>query len=233
MRPTEENEELYAYCRHLLTGNIRDPWIDRQVEHLFPRQRVIKEIRANLFLKWMNTKFPDIPLLFIIRHPCAVVLSRMELDWATDSDIEPFLSQEKLIDDHLSDKMEIIKGAKTAEEKHAIIWSISNLIPLRQFHSDGLHIIFYEDLCVQTEKEIPKIFEAIGMTYDDSVFNHILKPSTTTIGTSAIVTGRDKVTRWKEKLSSDQIDSIYSVVERFGLENLYGDSCLPKHDVVQ
>jgi hypothetical protein len=151
----------------------------------------------------------------------------MQLAWWTDKDIEPFLSQPKLIDDFLADKMEVIGRAKTAEEKHAIIWSISNLVPICQFHSHQLNTIFYENLCSQPEQEFPKIFRAIGHEYDDSIFAAAMQQSTTAIRSSAIVTGGDKLTRWKDELSSKQIDQILTVVVEFGLDYIYGDSVTP------
>ena len=84
-------------------------------------------------LKWLHENFPVVPTVFIIRHPCAVVLSRMELNWATDSNIEPFLNQPDLVTDQLAPFTNIISKASTVEEKHAIIWSVSNFVPLTQF----------------------------------------------------------------------------------------------------
>lgn len=227
MRPTEQSSELGSYCHQVFTGDIRNKWIDRQVEHILPKYRLIKDIRANLFLKWIHTMFPEVPLLFIVRHPCAVVLSRMQLGWATDTDIDPFLSQAKLFDDFLADKMDIIRRAKTVEEKHAIIWCISNLVPIKQFDSSGLNVIFYENLCIQPEVEVQKMFQAIRHEYQASVFEYINQPSTTTVRTSAVVTGEDKVARWKKELSPKQINNILSVVEDFRLDYIYGDTFTP------
>lgn len=227
MRPAEENNELWSYCQKVFTGDIRHSWIDREVDTIFPKYRVIKEIRANLFLKWIHNRFPDVPLLFIIRHPCAVVLSRMQLEWATDTDIDPFLSQTQLIDDFLADKMDVISRAQTVEEKHAIIWCISNLVPIRQFRSNDLNVVFYETLCAQPEREGPRIFQTIGYEYKAATLASINQPSITTVGTSAIVTGDNLVTAWKNRLSPRQIRNILSVVEDFGLDYIYGDSATP------
>jgi hypothetical protein len=227
MRPAQDNKELYEYCTSLFTGNIKNKWIDRHIDHLNPQYRLIKDIRANLFLKWISDNFPQVPILFIIRHPCAVVLSRMKLGWATDTDIAPFIDQTSLVDDFLSDKMEIIYRSQTDVEKHAVIWCISHLVPIKQFNSDGLNIVFYENLCFQPKNEIYRIFSAINCVYDDSVFEVIKQPSTTTVCSSAILTGENRLTRWKKDLSSKQIDSVLSIVENFGLDHIYGDSVIP------
>jgi len=226
-RPSEQNDKLFEYSLKVFSGDIRHVWIDRYVERVFPRFRLIKEIRANLFLKWIHSRFPEIPILFVIRHPCAVVLSRMKLNWATDTDIDPFLCQAKLIEDFLYDKMDIIGRAKTAEEKHAIVWCISNFVPLKQFNSDRLHVFFYENLCVQPQREAPRICDAIKCEYHESVLKQFDKPSSTITYSSAIFTGQDKVTRWKSELSPKQINNILSIVENFGLGYIYGDSPTP------
>jgi hypothetical protein len=227
MRPTEENNALIGYCRKVFTGDIRNGWIDRQVEHMSPKFRIIKDIRANLFLKWIQNRFPEVPILFIIRHPCAVVLSRMQLGWATDTDIRPFLCQPNLVEDFLADKLGLIEKAKNPEQKHAIIWCVSNLVPIEQFNRRGLNFIFYENLCLQPETEIPKIFGAIKCEYQDSVFAAIKKPSTTAAPSSAILAGRNKVTRWQKDLSTQQIDNILSIVREFELDHIYDDAPTP------
>jgi hypothetical protein len=227
MRPHEMNRALYDYCSRVFTGDIRDRWIDHQVEQLRPEIRIIKAIRANLFLRWIHSSFPEIPLIFVIRHPCAVVLSRMNLDWATDSDIEPFLSQADLVEDYLSDKLDIIRSAQSPVEKHAIIWCISNLVPIKQFLPGKLNMLFYEDLCLQPEVEIPRLFGAIQMPYGDSVLAKLDRPSTTSLRTSAVVTGQHKVEQWKKELSLTQIRKIYRIVRVFGLDDIYGEASTP------
>jgi hypothetical protein len=227
MRPDEQNRELQAYCQRVFTGDIRHRWIDREVEQIFPQYRVVKDIRANLFLKWLDNSFPEVPLLFVMRHPCAVVLSRMQLGWWTDKDIAPFLSQPKLVDDFLADKMEIISRARTTEEKHAVIWCVSNLVPIRQFGAQRLPVVFYENLCARPEEEVPRIFATIGHEYDPTVYTSAVRPSYTTVRTSAVVTGEDRLVQWKRRLSPEQISKILDVVDAFELGNIYGDSVTP------
>ncbi len=227
MRPGTENPEFGSFARKVFTGEIRNRWIDRQNERIISEYRIIKEIRANLALKWLHDYFPEVPILFLLRHPCAVVASRMELNWATDRDIEPFLSQPDLVEDHFAPCMEIIKNARTNEEKHAVIWSVSNLVPLKQFQSDEIKIVYYENLCIQPEIELPAIFTSIGQSYRDSKNDSFSRPSQTTRVTSAVVDGTDRISAWKKKLSDKQIENILQVVKAFGLDHLYGDSLLP------
>lgn len=224
MRPERVDPQFHEYARTLFSGEIRNRWIDHQNERLFPKYRLIKEIRANLALKWIHDHFPQVPMLFVMRHPCAVVLSRMELGWATDGDIRPFLSQPNLIEDFLDPYIDLIKGAKTDEEKHAIIWSVSNLVPLKQFRPGELKMVRYESLCTQPETELASLFEFLGIRSRIPNTAKINRPSQTSRQTSAVVTGTDRITSWKKKLSVTQIDPILRVVDSFGLGDLYGSS---------
>jgi hypothetical protein len=123
--------------------------------------------------------------------------------------------------------MSVIKSATSEEEKHAVVWAIQNLVPLKQFMGQTNNVVFYENLCLQPEVEIPKIFHIIGTEYRETVFRVVKKPSRTVKKTSAVLTGEDKIARWEKTLSSRQVNSILTVVEVFGLNYIYGDSVLP------
>jgi hypothetical protein len=226
-RTDDSDLDLYAYARRVLQGDIRDRWIDRRANRIFSEYRLVKEIRANLFLKWLHGLFPDVPLLFVIRHPCAVVLSRMEAGWGADADLDAFLSQPMLISDFLADKMDIIKSAWTEEGKHAILWCIQHIVLSKQFQPGELPVVFYERLCLQPETELDIVFGALNQPYSDSVLKQVDKPSRTTSRKSAILTGEDRATRWRSKLSPQQIDSILSVVAALGMDHIYGDADVP------
>jgi hypothetical protein len=227
MRPEAEDGRLEAYCHQVLSGRIRHPWIDREVEVVFPRYRLIKEIRMNLFLKWLAQRVPQVPVLFIIRHPCAVVQSRMQLGWATDDDLAPFLVQDALVADFLTDKMDIIRRAESPEQKHAVVWCISNLVPLRQFTGTEWHVFFYENLVLQPEAEIPRMFAAIRQDFSPSVFATLGRPSSSTTSQGVAMFTSKGIADWKNSMTVRQIDEVLGVVAAFGLDSLYDDSGAP------
>ena len=230
MRPDIENAALHAFAEKVFTGEIRNRWIDRQNERIVSEFRLVKEIRANLSLKWLHNHFPEVPIVFLIRHPCAVVASRMELGWATDSDIEPFLVQPDLVNDYLEESLDLFQSELTEDEKHAVIWSISNLVPLKQFNPGEIKIVYYENLCTRPEKELADIFAFIGQKYTESIVDSINRPSQTTLETSPVVTGTDRISNWQKKLTLSQTKNILHMVGKFGLDHLYGESLLPLNE---
>jgi hypothetical protein len=228
LRPEQDHAGMEQFCTAVFTGRIRNRWIDQEVTHLRPGYRLVKEIRANLLLGWIARRFPEVPRLFIVRHPCAVVQSRLQLGWATDTDIASFLAQPDLVDEHLAEHLDLIRATRTDSGKHALIWCISNLVPLRQFASGGLPIVYYEDLVTQPAVEIPRVFRALGQPYDDAVFDSLAVPSTSTRGRSGEVSAADRTADWRRKLDRTQVDEILAIVDAFGLGHLYGDSPLPR-----
>lgn len=222
-RPGDEDGRLEAFAARVLRGQIRDPWIDRQIDVLAPRYRVIKDIRACLFLRWLHERFPQVPILFIVRHPCAVVASRLRLGWDTDRDLQPFLEQDSLVEDHLRDHLSVMRTASTDEEKHALVWCISNLVPLRQFREGGMHLIFYEELCRRPQQELEIAFAALDRRPGERVLQTVAQASATSVGQSAVVTGEDPVFSWRRDLRRDQIDRVLAIVDQLGLGELYAD----------
>jgi len=221
VRPGEHNVELHAFCERLFTGQIRHPRIDKTIDVLRPKARLVKDVRANLLLKWINSQFPDLPLVLILRHPCAVVTSRMELGWATDDDISPMMSQHQLIEDHFQDQVDVIKGARHDEEKHAIIWSMHNAVPLSQFKNGGLTVVKHEDFIADPRSSLKSLCKSIGWTYDDKLDRIYRRPSRTSSRTTALRGGAAANRRWQNSLSSSQIDRVMRVVDAFGLGHLY------------
>jgi hypothetical protein len=227
LHPDCNDLEMTGFCDRLFSGRVRGRWIDQEVTSLRPRYRLVKEIRANLLLGWIARRYPEIPLLFIVRHPCAVVESRLKLGWATDSDLAVFLEQPLLVEDHLKEFTGLISATRSDAGKHALVWCISNLIPFRQFGAERLSLVHYEDLCERPEIEVPRVFDAIGQTCNASVFDLLRTPSMSTRGRGDVLSHASLTAGWRTSLSSLQVAEILRIVAAFGLDHWYGDSPTP------
>ena len=227
MRPEAENSRLANYCRKVFHGQIRDPWIDSQIACLRPKLRVVKEVRINLLLRWMSVRFPDVSQVLIFRHPCSVVQSRMSMGWTADSDLRAMLSQQSLVDDFVRDKIDYVNSLTTAEERHAAVWCLSYLVPVKQFGTTGLPSVFYERLIANPDQELARVFALARITPSKTFDRMIIRPSLTSTPHSAVVTGDSKLAIWKKRLSTSEIRNILSVVEAFGMSHIYDSSEMP------
>ena len=76
----------------MLSGKIGNEWIDQDRGRLNSARDsgkiLVKDIRVNGLLGWIDKNF-HCSIVYIIRHPCAVIASRLKLKWETH--IEAFL----------------------------------------------------------------------------------------------------------------------------------------------
>ena len=226
-RPDASDEALREYSERVFTGRIRHSWVDRAVSHLRSDRRLVKEIRAHLFLKWIKVQFPDLPLVFIVRHPCAVVASRIRCGWATEGDLAPMLVQPELVEDYLAERADLIEAAERPEEKHALIWCIHNLVPLSQLAEHDHCLVSFERLVSTPRREMTRVLEYLGCSGSQLPERRIGRPATTSLSTSAVVRGESPLSQWRECLSSAQERRILAIVDGFGLGGLYRDSLGP------
>ena len=207
IRPEADHPRLAEYVQRLLEGRIRNRWIDRYVDQLRPRFRLVKAVRASLFLRWIHDRFPAVPLL--------------KLGWASERDLQSIMAQKELVDDHLGSFLDAIARARLPHQKHAVLWCVLNRIPLRQFAGGGLHAFYYEDLLQQPEREIPRLFAALGRAFDDTVYDRLRRPSRTARAGSSFESATPGAPAWLGELGRARADDVLEVVAAFGLDHLY------------
>jgi hypothetical protein len=226
-RPESDNPALQAFVERIVEGRIRNPWIDRQVESLRPRRRVVKAVRASLLLGWITRRYPQVPILLIIRHPCANVASFLRLEWSCQRDLDSILRQPELIADHLAPYMDVIDRARAPHQRLALLWSILHLVPLRQRTDAAMPAFHYEDLVGRPNEMVPKVFDALGIPFGPSVFERLRRPSST-VERRAPPEGRPRVgSAWRAYLGPARVDDVLEVVHAFGLGHLYDDDGHP------
>jgi len=228
LRKDDRNPEFIEPAHKILSGKIRHEWIDAFNHKLVARKRLIKDIRSQLFLHWIKANFPEIPIILLVRHPCAVANSKLKLGW--DVDLNNFLDQEDLMADFLHPFEESIRRANEGDifEKHIFLWCIENYVPLKQFQKDEILIVFYEDICTTPEPEIERLFKFLGKPYSTKIFNALSKPSALSQSESAIKSGLDLVTSWRRWIDDRQLMKARGICRLFGLDILYGEDSLPQ-----
>ena len=137
------------------------------------------------------------------------------------------MSQNTLVSDHLAGLVDTIAGADDDFSERVIRWCIQNVVPLRQFSGNDLHIVFYEDLCMHPARELDRIFRYLGWHYSPDVLSRLTVPSPVSRGESAINKGTDLISSWVEHVDKDQIDSGLAILREFSLDSIYSESPSP------
>lgn len=225
-RPTESYPDWAAFVGQALRGQLDNEWVNRQGRRRWAWQRLVKAIRANLMLGWIDHTFHP-KIVFTIRHPCAVVLSRVKLQWDTHLDV--FLGQPQLVADYLEPFVEVINRAQTPLQQHTVTWCIENLVPLRQLPDYDWIFCSYEQLYRNPQPEAERVLAGLGLRQSWFTRRAITKVTMVARPDSAILSNEDPLTAWKNKLTAQEIDEILGIVNQFGID-LYSDAALPHLD---
>jgi len=220
LRPGDGREEFLGPARLALTGRLRSPWADRFNGKFVARRRLIKDIRANLLLGWMRAQFPGMPIILLLRHPCAVVTSRLALGWKDN--LSETMQQGDLIEDFLGPMQAEILAASDDFERHLFLWCIDNYVPLQQFGPGEIHLAFYENLMVDPERELRRLFDFLGEDPDDRVDNRLARPSP--LSRKDVPPSLDG---WRGRIGEPRLERTREILTLFGLDGIYGMGTMP------
>lgn len=225
LRADDNREEYLASARDILSGRIRSLWTDRSPGPRVFRRRLIKDIRANLLLHWMHANFPGMPIILLLRHPCAVAESRLALGW--QDNLDEILAQQELWEDFLEPFESEIRDAKTSFERNIFLWCIENYVPMRQFGPGEVHVTFYEDLRLRPEEELRRLFAFLGREFDAGVLRKTERPSALSRGMV------QPVGAWRNSLDGGQLRRTLEILDLFGLGEMYGENSVPNPEVAR
>jgi hypothetical protein len=81
----------------------------------------------------------------------------------------------------------------------------------------------------QPEKEIERLFDFLGESYDSRAMEAIRRPSVMVSEQSrqAIVLGEEMLSKWQKELTRAQIRRSVGILSIFGLDRVYTDSPMP------
>ena len=225
LRPEDQRKEFLEPARAILSGRVRSLWTDRFNKKLLVRRRLIKDIRANLLLGWIRPNFPEMPLVLLLRHPCAVTDSRLALGWRDV--LDDTLEQASLVEDFLAPFETEIRNAEGAFERSVFLWCIENYVPLKQLNKEDLLLIFYEDLCMHPEHEVRRLFSFLDKNFDKSVFSSVRRPSRLSRRQDPTTLGRRAVDGWKRSIDPGLVQRTVEILALFGLDRIYEEDPMP------
>lgn len=221
---------------HRVWNWIRSNEYNRSVQpynRLVFHKRLIKECRANLWLHWLRDRHPEVPIIFVMRHPAAVAYSTIQR--RLPNVFQEYFLQRELIEDQLAPFYDRMVAARSGPEwdQHVLNWCIQNYVPLRELTPNNTHLMFYENLLLHPQAEMARLFEFIGQPMSDNVQMAYAKPSSTTRRTSAIRTGANLVSAWKDEVSGADLQRAFDLVALFGLDSIYSTGVLPDTTAAQ
>lgn len=216
--PSADWPEGEAFMRRIVQGRLLTPWTSREITSIRRVTTwVVKFVRANRLLPWIAERFPPRRRVLLIRHPCAVVASRLAKGWSTGLGAPD--------DDH---PFGVDVGRYTAslryhDERVTAQWALDVLVPLTRPQPWPWEVVWFERLVEEGESYMRKTFDRWNTPMPDDIPRLLQQWSSTTRRSSR---GADALTAWQRELSSAQIERILKVAHRLGVTS-YSDSPQP------
>ncbi|MDA8306515.1 MAG: sulfotransferase [Deltaproteobacteria bacterium] len=235
--PTEANcdlnYELYIRpespsCRYkdqiadILFKPHRNSWCDKMCRHGIYRKRLIKDIRANLFMAYIAHNWPSLKILWVVRNPVDVVESQVamrKVGYPFDWNIGHIKSQPELLHDWLSPFLPEMEAAKSLPERLCHKWCIENFIPFKQGVASRPNVLLvrYDNLVAGPQQWEP-IMRFLGCGgYDAGILGReTAKPSKVS---RKVVLGPGS-RQERKHLCPEDMDYIERTVRLYGLDGL-------------
>ena len=131
------------------------------------RGLLVKVIRANLMLAWIRARF-DARIVLVLRHPGAVVESRLRLggeDWEPQEQLQRYLAQTDLQRDYLFKYDALLHGPLSAAQAHTAIWCIENQLFLTESSSGAFTVAFYEHLLSGQSESWRSVVDSLALEH--------------------------------------------------------------------
>ncbi|MEX2495402.1 MAG: hypothetical protein WD448_04895, partial [Woeseia sp.] len=181
-------------------------------------ERLLKCVRANMMLGWIKKNF-DARIVFVVRHPAAVVLSQAKSmrAWKPQRTIEAYRQDPRLLEVLDRDTQQLLFANLTDIEALTLSWCIENSIAFRQAEQSGIPVVHYEILVQKGLPEWERILSALELSVlpDQEL---ILQPSQQTWGGKA----KDarlvrQYARWMQEIDGDTASKIQDILALTGI----------------
>lgn len=173
---------------------------------------MVKFIRANLMMGWLEKNYACRSAL-VVRHPGAVVASKLRLGWPFEQSLARHTGDHALIEKYLYNYMTFLEKSLSPLEAHTAIWCIQNVIPLLEFNGSAKPVIFYERLVEGGVSEWAELVKQLGLEKSPS-YGSVEKPSQQACRKEI---DKNSLRAWQKHFTSTQLDKIQSVLDVFGV----------------
>ncbi len=229
--PGTDEPELDRVLKRVLSGRVRNLHVDRFNTCRLVRGRVIKDVYGTNLSPYLAAHFPEVPLIFLLRHPVAAAHSAVSLGW--EDNLEAILGQRDLLTEHFPAQAPLIDSV-VASERHTVVafvlrWCLENYLPVQMLRRSETHVIFYEDLVRSGGVELDRLASFLrrrspvlwsGWTPDPAL---LWRPAATSRPDND--PGRsleEHRVEWQGKVPAAQLERSLDVLEGFGLHRLFG-----------
>lgn len=208
-------------------------------ELVFGSRNVVKLVRGNRMLGWIQAQFQPRGTILIVRHPCAVVASQLKYKhpgWRKTKAPPPEHLQSAFggwIPDSMFSRFEsTLAAVDSTASRLAAVWCLDTYLALYDPEPFQGIVTTYEGLLTKPEKEISRIFHELGSAVPPDVLPALDERSSSASADLKTTDVEAQLGKWKSKLQSGQIEDVIRIVDGFGLK-FYSDKLEPDYSSLQ
>jgi hypothetical protein len=234
--PSRPHPDLDRVLERVLSGRVRNLWVDRGNTCRIPDGRVIKDCLGTNLAPYLAQRFPEVPIVYLLRHPIATAHSVRSLGWPDELDV--VLGQRELVESHFSAQVTLIEEVATRARGTVMSlvcrWCLENVVPLRLLQPDQCHVVFYEHLVRDPASELERLRAYLAerspklwaVWRPDAVL--LQRPSWATWRhRGSTPTHEDRLTGWQREVDDTTQARCLDLVRGFHLDWLYDSSATP------
>lgn len=180
------------------------------------RRTLVKDVHVNRALWWLAALQP-VPIVLLVRHPCAVVESmlRAPWEWHQWSRQRVAVALSGTMRTVLADDLPPGGVPATLPAMFAATWAVETRAALAALRDrEASAVVFYEDLVTDPVETVRMLGDRLGL--DDTKFD-ASRPSRTTLTSSPLLSGTPPIGSWRGRLAPDEIAGIIDTTHRFGV----------------
>ena len=177
------------------------------------RDPLVKCIWSNMMLGWFARQY-DIRLVFLIRHPGAVIESELRNDWRATFALDRFRTDTKFRELTQGRYDRLLNRELTAVEELAAHWLIENQWALELAPAIGAEVVHYEHLKSAPAGAWERVRRALRVPRIPSLAT-LAKPSQQSARTGSAAAAHSSANpRWMASLTKEDKLQIQSVLDR-------------------
>lgn len=219
LRVGQQAPAVERILHSVVTGKLRNRWVDRFNRRWFADRRLVKSVRSNLLLPWLANSYPEMRIVYLLRHPLSVTASRKRMGWGND--ISMLLDQPNLVQDFLRPHREAMSKADEFE-RSIYKWAVAQVVPLTLLKRGQALVVFYEDLVASPQTELEAVFRFTSTPGLHRALKRVprlsalARPELRGRGSRAV------------NFSTTELERTQEILARFGLDALYGPEKQPR-----
>lgn len=218
--------------QRVLSGRVRSRWCDAYNHSRRPTHRVLKEVMAGNLLPRIVKRYPELPVIYLIRNPLACAWSWTRLNVG---DLGDFTAQRLLMTRYFDRQRATIVRQAFLSNVHR--WCLENTVPLAAAGGPSVLVLFYEDLVERPELELRRVESFLRRegrgkwrTWAAADVSTVDRPSVMALPGRGRTwrSPRGRVQSSLNELPAEWVGAAWEIVREFGLDWLYDDRGTPK-----